>query len=42
MIHLAPDVLAEVTISADGFNSEPYQQLLGMIEGMEFTPAARR
>jgi hypothetical protein len=39
LIHLAPDVLIEVTISADGFNSEPYQQLLGMIEGMEFTPA---
>ncbi len=39
MIHLAPDVLIEVTISADGFKSEPYNQLLGMIEGMEFTPA---
>jgi hypothetical protein len=38
MIHLAADVLVEVTISADGFTSEPYQQLLGMIEGMEFTP----
>jgi len=42
MIHLTPDVLIEVTISADGFNSEPYQQLLGMIEGMEFTPASGR
>ena len=39
MIHLAPDVLIEVSISADGFNSEPYNQLLGMIEGMEFVPA---
>ena len=38
LIHLAADVLIEVTISADGFNSEPYQQLLGMIEGMEFKP----
>jgi hypothetical protein len=36
MIRLAPDVLLEVSISADGFNSEPYQQLLGAIEGMEF------
>jgi hypothetical protein len=38
MIRLAPDVLLEVSISADGFNSEPYQQLLGAIEGMEFKP----
>ena len=36
LIHLASDVLIEVTISADGFKSEPYNQLLGMIEGMEF------
>ena len=42
LIHLAADVLIEVTISADGFNSEPYQQLLGMIEGMEFTPPGKR
>jgi hypothetical protein len=35
-IHLAPDVLVEVSISADGFKDEPYQQLLGAIEGMEF------
>lgn len=42
LIRLAPDVLIEVTISADGFNSEPYQQLLGMIEGMEFTPPGKR
>lgn len=41
MIHVASDVLIEVTISADGFTSEPYQQLLGMIEGMEFTPAGK-
>ena len=38
MIHLTPDVLIELDISADGFNSDPYQQLLGMIEGMDFTP----
>lgn len=42
LIHLASDVLIEVTISADGFTSEPYQQLLGMIEGMEFTPGGRK
>jgi hypothetical protein len=38
LIHLAPDVLIEIAISADGFNSEPYQQLLGMMEGMDFAP----
>lgn len=37
LIHVAPDVLVEVGISADGFKSAPYQALLGMIEGMEFT-----
>ena len=41
LIHLAPDVLIEVAISADGFTSEPYQQLLGMIEGMEFVAAGK-
>jgi hypothetical protein len=35
-IRLAPDVLIDVSIMADGFTSEPYQQLLGAIEGMEF------
>jgi len=43
LIHLAPDVLIEVSISADGFSSEPYQQLLGMLEGLEFeAPAGGR
>ena len=37
-IRLAPNVLMDVSIMSDGFNSEPYQQLLGAIEGMEFTP----
>lgn len=37
LIHLAPDVLIEVTLEADGFSSEPYQQMLGALEGMEFT-----
>lgn len=38
-IRLAPDILIDVTIMADGFSSEPYQQLLGALEGMEFSPA---
>jgi hypothetical protein len=37
-IRLAPDIVLDVSIMADGFTSEPYQQLLGAIEGMEFTP----
>jgi len=37
-IRLAPHVLIDVVIEADGFSSEPYQQLLGAIEGMEFEP----
>jgi len=37
-IHLAPDVLIEVNITADGFSSGPYQQLLGTVEGMDFEP----
>ncbi|MDO8544605.1 MAG: hypothetical protein Q7S40_29540 [Opitutaceae bacterium] len=37
-IRLAPDVLIDVQILADGFRDEPYQQLLGAIEGMEYTP----
>lgn len=35
-IKLAPDVLVDVQIMADGFRDEPYQQLLGAIEGMEY------
>lgn len=35
-IRLAPDVVVEVQILADGFSDEPYQQLLGAIEGMEY------
>lgn len=41
-IKLAPDVLMDVAIMADGFADEPYQQLLGAIEGMEFTPGRGR
>lgn len=36
-IRLAADVLVDVQILADGFGDEPYQQLLGAIEGMEYT-----
>jgi hypothetical protein len=41
-IRFAPDVLIDVGISADAFNGEPYQQLRGAIEGMEFSPARGR
>jgi hypothetical protein len=36
-IRLNREVLLDVSIVADGFSSEPYQQLLGAIEGLEFT-----
>jgi hypothetical protein len=36
IIRLAADVVMEVSISADGFTSAPYNELLGAIEGMEF------
>ena len=42
LIRLAPDVLIEVAINADGFNSAPYNDLLGAIEGMEFKAAGVR
>ena len=38
LIHLTADVLIEIAISADGFNSAAYNDLLGAIEGMEFSP----
>ena len=41
-IRLSPQVLVDVQIMADGFRDEPYQQLLGAIEGMEFTPGRGR
>jgi len=37
-VHVAPDVLVEVGINADGFKSDAYQSLLGAIEGMDFDP----
>src|SRR5688572_15986951 len=41
-IRLTPQVLVDVQIMADGFRDEPYQQLLGAIEGMEYTPGRGR
>jgi hypothetical protein len=35
-IRLAPDLMVDVALSADSFRDEPYQQLLGAIEGMEY------
>ena len=35
-------VVLDVQILSDGFASEPHQQLLGAIEGMEFTPPRGR
>jgi hypothetical protein len=40
-IKLSPTVLIDVQFMADGFRDEAYQQLLGAIEGMEFTPGRR-
>lgn len=40
-IRLARGIIVDVKIMADGFSSEPYQQLLGAIEGMEFKPGRR-
>lgn len=41
-IRLAPDVLIDIFIGADAFRDEPYQQLLGAIEGMVFQPGRGR
>jgi hypothetical protein len=41
-IRLAADVLVDVQIMADGFSDEAYQQLLGAVEGMDFTPGRGR
>ena len=40
-IRLSPVVLVDVQMMADGFRDEPYQQLLGAIEGMEFAGRGR-
>ena len=41
-IRLNPQMLVDVFIGADAFKDEAYQQLLGAIEGMEFTPGRGR
>ena len=41
-IRPSPEVLVDVQMMADGFRDEPYQQLLGAVEGMEFTPGRGR
>lgn len=41
-IRVTPSVLVDVQIMADGFRDEPYQQLLGAIEGMEYAPGRGR
>ena len=41
-IRVTPQILVDVQIMADGFRDEPYQQLLGAIEGMEFRPGRGR
>lgn len=40
-IRLAPDVIVDVFLGADAFKDESYQQLLGAIEGMEFSRGRR-
>lgn len=41
-IRINAQVLVDVFIGADGFAEEAYQQLLGAIEGMEFSPGRGR
>jgi len=37
-VRLTPQVLLDVQIMGEGFSDEAYNQLLGAIEGMEYTP----
>ena len=41
-IRLTPDVLVDVSFMGEGFSDEAYQQLLGAVEGMEFSPGRGR
>lgn len=41
-IRLPKGIIIDIALMADGVSSEPYQQLLGAIEGMEFTPGRGR
>lgn len=38
-IRLGPKLILEVFIGSEGFNTQAHQQLLGALEGMEYTPA---
>lgn len=38
LIRLAPSVIVKVQILSDGEQTEGYQQILGMFEGMAYTP----
>lgn len=42
LIRVAPNVLVEFSIMSDGFRAPSYQDLLGAIEGMEYSAARRR
>ena len=41
-IRINPEVLVDVQFMADAFRDEAYQQMLGAIEGMEYTPGRGR
>ena len=41
-VRLAADVLVDVQIMGEGFSDEAYNQLLGAVEGMEFSPGRGR
>jgi hypothetical protein len=41
-IRLTPDILIDIFMGADSFRDEAYQQLLGAIEGMVYTPGRGR
>jgi hypothetical protein len=38
MLRVAPGVMLKIQIMADGEETDPYQQLLGMAEGVVYTP----
>lgn len=41
-IRLTPEILIDIFMGADAFRDEAYQQMLGAIEGMVFTPGRGR
>lgn len=41
-IRLSAEALVDVSIMSDDFRGEPYQQLLGAVEGMEFVAGRGR